>query len=345
MGFTPLRSPNVARQESSEDVRRRATMPNFQFAYHPGDWQITAHGTYRPVIKHIGKVSGVNGYNGHKNPAVDAQRWARARSEAEANGFVFIDHDVLRGAGVEDYVTPYRTDRGKTTYRTVFETPVSMGAGEATDWEHDHEAFDEFIAFLRREGVIQPPKPGVIRSSLKQIEYKLNALSQQRPNDGARLTTWTRTYNGLEAARNLLLREMAASREHYGEAVQSAKVRSLRDKLKTLAQPEPARDVPADLAARLRSSDVVDADQPKPDPAESPTHPLVEMTLVEACDALGVPASARAPLAGLVSEAVDLLDLTDDQWLSLPRVASGRLKSIRAALDAMSDADAGEVLP
>lgn len=315
MAIKPLPSPNVVREDTAEGVVDKAPHPNYQLAYNPADWQITSSGRLQPVFVQIPRKSGVNGYRGHDDARIDRQRWSKARAQAESQGIVFIEHDVLRRFDTPDYVAAYPTTDGRVTHRSIFVEPVDMGPQQNTKWEHDPETWSSFIDILRSEGIIEPPSPGVVRNLLTLSDIEGDLLAKQRPDPSApHYALWERRMRAKEEERAMLQRELVSSVAHYDEKRAPATVQ--RNTLKS----------------KLRAALAEDTVETSPAPVASPPAATAE-DFAALCERLNVPPSAVAALEELGATTVDdLASLEDDDWLDLPSVGPARLVKIRAAL-------------
>lgn len=333
MAIKPLPSPNVEREDAAVGVVDKVPHPNYQLAYNPADWQITSAGRLQPVFVQIPRKSGVNGYRGHDKASIDRRRWAKAQAQAEAQGLVFIEHDVLSEFDTPDYVTPYLTTDGRVTHRSIFAEPVDMGPQQATKWEHDAEGWSSFIDVLRAKGIIEPPSPGVVRNLLTLSDIEGSLLAKQRPEPSApHYNLWDRRMRAKEAERAMLERELAISVAHYDEKQAPTMVqrKSLRAKLHAALAEEVTSKVPASSKPKVAIFDE--------SPAKANAEPSQEApkTLVDLCAPLSLPGVAIKALEEMgATSAEDLLSLDDNDWLGLPQVGPARMESIRKGLEVL----------
>lgn len=250
---------------------------DFEFAHKVGDFQMDESGDMVPVIVCMSRQSGVGGYLADTNIDLDKQSWAKARAENERRGFIYIADDALAADGIPTLFAPYRTKRGRTTFRSAVQEPIETPDG--VRWEHDAESWGAIVQALMVKGIIPPPSAMAIRSQLATIEAKIGVLAQYRPGSGdPRLSKWHRDYERTEKARDRLHKLLASTETRV------PKSRRIVEALAHLSAPKeaPAQDdeesvlaaTPAKPAAPVQAVMAPSvAALPSPLPAVQPTKP------------------------------------------------------------------------
>lgn len=212
-------SPNERRTVEQAGRVKDLPRPNFVFFYHPTEWQLNVAGDLVPSIGHFSRAVGAGAdANGDFTPQ---------RNRLLSRGFIEIPTNVL-GAALPDYVAEYTNHRGKAVCRTVFQTPYNDGTGN-TKWRTDDEAVTAFIAFLRRKGIVQRPKPEVVEGLLIRQEAILNRLADVRVADnGPAQRRHAAKVAAAERGVEVLRRELEESREVYGAPTAHARSAVLR---------------------------------------------------------------------------------------------------------------------
>lgn len=267
-----VESPNAQRQADLGGRVRDVPRPNFILYYHPAEWQLTENGELTPSISHFSLAPGA-GADEHGNFT------ARA-AELQARGYVQIPHDVL-GESMPDYVASYTNHRGRKVNRTVFQEPYNDGTGN-TKWLADTEAIRAFVAYLRRRGIVKPPRPEVIAGILTQQERVLDRLASIVPRDNDRAhRRLEQKMQAVERSITNLRAELDAANDAYGRrtAPANAVVRRLLARASEDAD-DAAATVRAVRAPRVqpRRTAKKEADQPPaaPVPPAPPAPPKAE---------------------------------------------------------------------
>jgi hypothetical protein len=239
--FTAGADPNLAPIEDAKNRVNDMPRGNFQFAYHPDDWQLNQDAELVPVISHMPKTPGCNGVdkNGDFTPA---------RIRYENLGYRLINHDVLPGG----YVAVYRNKKGSKVHRTVFQRGHDFQG--VTHWLHDGKAWSGFIKLLRQRGIIQQPKPEVVLAMLKIKRQVYEGMRQPRVDDAAGLTRYNEKVERMQREIATLEREMKASEELYGEATSPVRDTVLAELAALADEPVPVPETKApETKARRRA--------------------------------------------------------------------------------------------
>ena len=228
--FTPGQDPNLAQKEDHTALVSDIPRGNFQFAYHPDDWQLDAESTLIPVVVHVSKTPGCNGVDEYGN-------FDQARLNYERNGYKLISHDILPSG----YVAPYRNKKRQMVHRTVFQRPTNIHG--ATHWTHDAQAWRGFIKLLRKKGAVEQPRPAVLQSMIAIRENMLRAMVQPRVDDSRAIDAYNARVDKIKRDLATLTTELESAITTYG------------------APEAPARSVVDDVLAELAA-----LDEPTPDP-------------------------------------------------------------------------------
>lgn len=333
MAFAVKGDPSLEEHQQADRVNETFPQSNFVLAHDPSDWTMTATGHLIPTLKQLAKHSGANGYNGHEDPTRDRQRWEAALSEHRNNGFVIIrSRDLMELNG---YVRAYETSRGRTTHRTVLQQPISRGPKAAIKWKVDPDDLVQFCRLLEIKGLIQPPRPYVIRELLAQVDKELGSARQHMARAGeGRAGFFQEQLTALQTRRAMLLNRLAASRDHYGsdegsiakserKSTLQAAIAAAKGKKAAVNGHAAGLQPPAPVVTPER------APAPAPPPAligeqPEPADPPAPLSL----DALNLPAPAREYIQEVGLTLEDLKAFTEDNWRDLPRIGRARAASI-----------------
>lgn len=223
----PVTHPRHLQREAPQGVDDRTPHGDFVFAHKSGEWMMDVDGDLVPVVVAISRRSGVNGYLADDDPQRDESAWSRVRAEQERRGFIYIDDTALSDDGVETLYAVYPTLRGRLTFRSLVQTPVTSADG--VRWEVDQKAWKLICRALVANGTIPKPSAASLRALLAGQDGKLNVLATQRPAAGdPRMDKWTRDYAAAERARTNILGMLAESDRqisHATSAIRSALAR------------------------------------------------------------------------------------------------------------------------
>jgi len=266
---TPLPSPNTAAAQDRESRVDAVVYGNYKLMFRDQDWVIDPEGHIRPLIKPCSKTMGVN-----SNDPRNGGSFVANQRQHEANGYTFIEHDVLPGG--RDYVVPYKTKKGRLTHRCVFEVPVLRGDGK-TKFLIDRSAWDAFVRMLRAKGVIKPPQPSTIAGMITQKRSEMNHLVQPTGGDERMQRRYRDAAARLQRQLDSLESEMETSVKAFGELVAPAMADGLMAEMQAeidaaeagwaTAEKEIAPAV-AEVAAALDDSKGRDADESDDDIAD-----------------------------------------------------------------------------
>lgn len=207
-GFIPIdESPNTRRAASSQNRMKADPKPNFILAHHPDNWQINGRGELTPCINHLAIQPGVNGTDAYGDSS-GMELWAIKQ------GFKLIPHDILPGG--RDYAKAYLTTFGHRHHRTVFEHPERRANG-STKWVYQQADAAAFIAYLRSEGVIEPPRAHIVQELIDQVEREIEFLDSSAPSksDGRRWDRYLKRVTARQTALDTLRLELEQATEHY----------------------------------------------------------------------------------------------------------------------------------
>lgn len=203
--FVAEESPNL--RQKREVANRVKDLPrgNFMFFYHPDEWAMDHRGRLMPTVIHCSKDpgSGAVAANGDFTPA---------ELEYRKRGWLPIPHETL---GEVDYVAPYRNTKGKMVHRTIFQRGYNTAEG-TTRWAFDQEAWDAFIALLRKRGLIKQPRPEVVSGLLEAAQEALRNIRAPRSDDGEKMERYLERVEVLKRQIAVLCDELGASYEAHG---------------------------------------------------------------------------------------------------------------------------------
>lgn len=216
MPFVSEGSPNT---HQAQDAANRVSCPpsdNFVVAYHPEEWMLDGKGRLVPTLVQFSKAPGVCGVTANGD-------FRAAKAAYEARGYVILPHDILGG---EDYVALYRNRKGAKVHKTVFQFGYNDSTGD-TKWGFDQEAYEAFIGFLRKKGLVKQPKPTVVSGLLQQVRETLSNKRQPRTDDQSKVQAYNEQCAVLRAQITTLEAELAKSVEVYGAEQSPARSRVL----------------------------------------------------------------------------------------------------------------------
>lgn len=197
----------------------------FEFMWNPNEWGMNVDGKLLPTVIHAPKKRGVNGFGYFK-------RWEEVRVQYERLGWRRLDkaqvakflRDPNDPEDVGGYTAEYTNQRGQTVYRTIFQAEWKDASG-TSHWSHDGEAWAEFIEACIELGLIERPKPEVVRGLLESAKRYLDRLRKPATDDPVQIQRWQEKVE--RGARNIQLLEehLRQSREVHG--VNAAPVRTI----------------------------------------------------------------------------------------------------------------------
>lgn len=240
-GFIAEDSPNLTRKRRDEGRVKDSPRGNFQFFFHPDDWQTDGQGRMVPTITQVSKDVGSGAVRADGDFDPELLRLQKA-------GWVAIPHDVL---GAVDYVTPYKNKKGKLVHRSIFQVPYNTADG-TTEWAHDADLWADFIKLLRTKGIVKAPAPAVVQALIRKTEQRLEFLLRRQPNREAepeKVENWQRKLDLCRLTLTNLAVEFEAACKVHGSPAAPGRTRLNLKQL--IADAEAANTPGSALAQRL----------------------------------------------------------------------------------------------